>query len=120
MVKTTFSHFVSLYRVLPQVGRPRLPVDVDDILRVRELHYTWTKIAHLLDISRATLYQRLSEVGISPTDFTPLSEEQLDGIVSTIKQHHPNDGEVLMCGHLNDCRFLGSTPAVPSHFTIRL
>jgi len=54
----------------------------------------------MLDISRATLYRRLEEAGVSSNDNTPLSDVQLDEIVSSIKQDHPNDGEVLIKGHL--------------------
>lgn len=84
----------------PKVGRPRAHVDVDDILELRALHYKWTKIASILGISRATLYRRLDEAGISPDDNTPLSDQQLDEVIVSIKQDHPNDGEVLMQGHL--------------------
>lgn len=54
----------------------------------------------MLSISRATLYRRLEDVGISPDDQTPLSEQQLDDVIRSIKRDHPNDGEVLMQGHL--------------------
>ena len=75
-------------------------MDVDDILELRALHYKWTKIASILGISRATLYRRLKEAGISPDDDTPLSDQQLDEVIFSIKQDHPNDGEILMQGHL--------------------
>lgn len=88
------------YRSLSKVGRPPKPVDVDDILDLRALNYKWTKIATILGISRATLYRRLEDSGISPDDYTPLSDEQLDEVICTIKRDHPNDGEVLLCGHL--------------------
>ena len=88
------------YRTLSEVGRPRKYVSIEDILELRALNYNWTKIASMLDISRATLYRRLEEAGISTNDKTPLSDEELDRIVSSIKQDHPNDGEVLIKGHL--------------------
>ena len=81
-------------------GRPRAKADVDDILKLRCLHYEWTKIASILGISRATLYRRLEEEGISPNDYTPLTDDQLDEVVISIKHDHPNDGEVLLKGHL--------------------
>ena len=84
------------YRTLSEVGRPRKYVSIEDILELRALNYNWTKIASMLDISRATLYRRLEEAGISTNDKTPLSDEELDRIVSSIKQDHPNDGEVLL------------------------
>ncbi len=85
---------------VPRVGRPRTCVDVDDILELRALHYTWTKIAALLEISRATLYRRLEGAGISPDNYTSISGPQLDQLIRSIKQDHPNNGEVLMRGHL--------------------
>ena len=67
---------------------------------MRALNYNWTKIASMLDISRATLYRRSEEAGISTSDKTPLSSMKLDRIVSSIKQNHSNDVEVLIKGHL--------------------
>jgi len=83
-----------------EIGRPRKCVYIEDILELRALNYNWTKIASMLDISRATLYRRLEEAGISANDNTLLSDVQLSEIVSSIMQDHPNDGEVLIKGHL--------------------
>ena len=69
-------------------------------MALRALHYKWSKIASILEISRATLYKRLDENGISPDDHTQLSASTLDSIVQSIKSDHPNDGEVMMQGHL--------------------
>ena len=48
---------------------------------------------------RATLYRRLEEAGVSLDDYTQVSDEQLDEVICSIKQDHPND-EVLLQGHL--------------------
>ena len=82
------------------VGRPRLDVDLNDILELRKLNYTWTKIAAILGISRSTLYRRLEQGGVSPDDHTPLTDQQLDEVIISLKESHPNDGEVLIQGHL--------------------
>ena len=74
-------------------------MDVDDILELRALHYKWTKIATILGLSRATLYRRFEEVGVSSDDYTQVSDEQLDEVICSIKQDHSNDGEVLLQGH---------------------
>ena len=47
----------------------------------------------MLDISRATLYRRLEEAA---NNSITLSDAQLDEIILSIKQDHPNDGEVYM------------------------
>lgn len=82
------------------VGRPVLHVDIGYVIHLRSLHYTWTKIATMVGVSRATLYRRLQEAGILPDDYTALTNAELDETIRSIKQDHPNDGEKLMQGHL--------------------
>ena len=84
----------------PGPGRPRTHVEIQDILDLRRLNYKWTKIAEILQVSRATLYRRLEEAGIRTDDRTVLTDQQLDDIIRSIKQDHPNDGEVMIQGHL--------------------
>lgn len=54
----------------------------------------------MLDISRPTLYRRLEEYGIPLCDYTDISGSDLDDIVKDIKHSFPNDGEVMLQGHL--------------------
>jgi len=42
----------------------------------------------------------LEEAGIATDDKTILTDQQLDHLIYSIKQDHPNDGEVLNKGHL--------------------
>ena len=51
-------------------------------------------------MSRSTLYHHLEAAGVSTNDYTDLTDENLDQVITTIKVEHPNDGEVLMRGHL--------------------
>lgn len=67
---------------------------------MRALHFSWTKIARLLGVSRQTLYRRLEEFGISCSDSSDISPDELDATLKTIKCDHPNDGEVMVQGHL--------------------
>lgn len=83
-----------------QVGRPRADVSIERILDWRKLNYKWSKIAQLMNISRSTLYRRLEEAGVSTDDRTQLSADEVDELIMAIKQDHPNDGEVLLQGHL--------------------
>ena len=70
------------------------------IMELLALNFTWTKIASMLDISRATLYRRLKDAGISSDDRSHLSDVELDDLIRSLKKDHPNDGEVLIQGHL--------------------
>ncbi len=52
------------------IGRPRICLDVEDILELRNnIHYNWTNIASILGISRATVYRRLSHATIERISF---------------------------------------------------
>ncbi len=87
-------------------GRPPLEVSVDDIEYLRGLRFTWTKIAEILGISRSTLYRRLEQEGIDHHElhYTNISDYELDRVVESIKQAHPNAGERLLIEHLNRLR----------------
>ena len=65
------------------------------------LRFSFTDIASLLQISRATLYRRLGEGGVSHLGgYSDISDTNLDALVLQIKSNHPNGGERLMTGHL--------------------
>ena len=80
-----------------------LEVSKEDILCLRSLNYSWTKIASLLGISRRTLYRHLEEFNIPCSDFTQLTSNEIDDVIKDIKIDHPNDGEVMIKGHLSSC-----------------
>ncbi len=82
------------------MGRPRCELDVEDIEFLRTLMFSYTKIADILGVSRSTLYRKMKEEGVSFDRYSPVSDQVLDNIVAEIKQSHPNDGEVLLTGHL--------------------
>lgn len=68
---------------------------------LRGLRFTFTDIAKMIGISRATVYRRLEDAGIDYTcTYSSITDAALDQVVQTIKQVHPNDGERLMAGHL--------------------
>jgi hypothetical protein len=67
-------------------------------MKLKEMNYSLKQIAEFLGVSRTTLYRRLRDHGISK--YTSMTNEELDENVRVIKQSHPNDGEVLVQGHL--------------------
>lgn len=81
-------------------GRPIIHVSKDAIVSLRKLNYTWTKVARILGISRPTLYRRLDEYNIPKCDYADISAGDLDEVVKDIKRTFPNDGEVMLQGHM--------------------
>ena len=66
-------------------------------MELHALNYTWTKIASLLDrYISSTLYRRLKDADISSDDHPHLSDIELDNLIRSLKEDHPNDGEVLI------------------------
>ena len=89
---------LSLFRIS---GRPRVQVNMDEVELLRSLRFSFTDIAEVLDISRATLYRRLQEEGLSSDcTYSDISDNDLDDYLIKIKHNHPNDGERLLAGHL--------------------
>ena len=86
-----------------------MDVDIEHIIALKALNYGWTRIASILDISSSTLYCQLNEEGISCDLYTHLTSAELDELVIDIKRNHPNDGKVLLNGHLNKVGHLGNT-----------
>ena len=42
----------------------------------------------------------MREFGINYSSFTDISDDQLQDVMNTIKEHHPRAGEVMVQGHL--------------------
>ena len=84
------------------VGRPSYAIDMDDIKYLLSLGFSKCKVAEFLGISRKTLYNKIASSS-APMDFNKysvISEPDLDAVVRQIKQEHPNDGEIMLAGHL--------------------
>ena len=80
-----------------------MPFNVDEVEFLRNLRFSFKEIASILGISRATLYRRLDEEGLSSScTYNDIPDQDLDGYITSIKRNHPNDGERLLAGHL--CR----------------
>ena len=83
-------------------GCPAIEVSMEEVEYFRSLHFSWTKIAELMNISRSTLYRRLDEgVDHQLSTYSDISDRDLDEVIRSIKQSHPNDGERLLIGHLH-------------------
>ena len=82
-------------------GRPPKEICLDDVKYLLSLGISRTKVADILGISRQALYNRIK--GCSNPEafnrFSDLSDTELDSLISSIKETHPNDGEVMVVGH---------------------
>ena len=85
-------------------GRPPKEICLDDV-KYLSLGISRTKVADILGVSRQTLYNRIK--GCSNPEafnrFSDLSDSELDSLISSVKETHPNDGEVMVAGHLLSC-----------------
>lgn len=85
-----------------RVGRPETEVDMDAVKYLKAIGMPMKDIAELMGVSRQTLYDRIQVSG-NPSDYatyTSISDSDLDRLVARIKQHHPNNGEVMLAGYL--------------------
>lgn len=76
-------------------GRPKLIVPTQSLLILRELHFSWTRIAKLFGISRSTLFsirQNLDVEEIDPALFSNISNSQLQEQIRSIKRFMPDAG----------------------------
>ena len=74
-------------------GRPPKKVDMDEVKHKLAFDFHLDKIAATLDVSSSTLYRRLKVYGIEK--YSDISDADLDYTIQSIKEEHPNGGEVL-------------------------
>ena len=86
-----------------RVGRPSSQVEMDTIKYLKAIGIPVKDIAHLLGVSRQTIYNKIKD-SVNASGFatyTAISDNELDLKVSRIKLQHPNNGEVMLAGYLS-------------------
>lgn len=80
---------------LTSAGRPVIVIEREQIEFLRELHFSWVKIASLLGISESTLRRRRRELNLDDDNgnWTALSDSQLEDAVKEISSITPNIGQ---------------------------
>ena len=90
----------------PVCGSPQVEVDMEEVDKLVRMGFTKTKIADIMGISRKTLYKRIIVVyqqgpsGSVSNRYVQMTDDELDAKVKSIKQTHPQYGEVMIVGHL--------------------
>lgn len=82
-------------------GRPSIEIDMDKVKELRGLGFKFVDIAKMLNISRSTLYRSLGNSDLM--GYTDISDQELDRLILDYKDTHPNDGEVMVIGHIRAC-----------------
>ncbi|XP_030001829.1 uncharacterized protein LOC115427420 [Sphaeramia orbicularis] len=82
-------------------GRPRLEIPVDIMESYVLLGLPATKIGELFGVSTRTIRRRMASHGLKLSDlYTPLTDDELDGIVADIHRHNPRAGIRMIHGLL--------------------
>ena len=83
----------------PSAGRPRVNVDRSHVQFLRGLHFTWSEISSILNVSVKTIQRRAKDWNF--TTYTDISDDALDTTISEILAQFPSSGEVMLNGHLS-------------------
>ena len=81
-------------------GRPRFNVTKAQIESLREIGFSWTKLAQMIGVSWVTLYRRRQELGLSEMhSYSTITDAELDAVIAVVKSivdQSPNSGQVMM------------------------
>ncbi|KAK7880188.1 hypothetical protein WMY93_033145, partial [Mugilogobius chulae] len=82
-------------------GRPRITISTDGLEQLLESGLPVTTISSLLGISRSTLFRRMADNNLSVSGmYSKCTDEELDDLVSRIKETMPHAGYRLVKGTL--------------------
>ena len=82
-------------------GRPKFEISRDQLEYLHSMMFNWTKIAAMLGVSRATIYRRRIEVGLSGSgDESNITDQQLESILRVMRRETPTIGQTMAIGKL--------------------
>ena len=82
------------------LGRPKFDITRAQLDYLHSLSFSWTEIAHLLGVSRMTVYRRRVEYGLMEESSRTLTDNDLDEILRELRVELPELGETMAAGHL--------------------
>ena len=81
-------------------GRPRIDINIEQLEYLVESGFRIKDIAAIFNCSTRTVERRMSEVHISPSSYTAITDNELDNMVYEITSAHPQCGEKSVSGRL--------------------
>lgn len=81
-------------------GRPRYSISSEQISHCVSMGMNWKRIASCFGISLRTLYRHRQHLGVQALQYTVLTNQELNQIVTDILQLTPNAGEAYVIGSL--------------------
>ena len=79
-------------------GRPKHSINMEQVVVLRSLCFTWQEISHIVGVSVKTLQRRAKEYGV--TRFSSITDNELDDVVRNSLEDFPRAGEVMLRGQL--------------------
>ena len=86
-------------------GRPRIEIVEHQLSFLIERGFKVKDIAAIFSCSRRTIERRMGDLGVRASDFSSVSDAELDGLVSSIIDLHPRSGQKTVSGRLRSQRY---------------
>ncbi len=97
-----FNSLTSQNHVVRHRGRPSLSIDIETVIFLRSLNFSWINIAASIGVSRSTLYRQCQELGVHDVEKQQFfSYVDLLPVVQDIKENFPDIGERILMGILH-------------------
>ncbi|KAJ7382968.1 hypothetical protein OS493_031745 [Desmophyllum pertusum] len=81
-------------------GRPTKGISKDRLQGLLNLKLPVSRIAKAMQVSRPLVYKAIAENNLDGSRYSNVSESELQQAVASVKNNHPNAGEVMLQGHL--------------------
>jgi hypothetical protein len=87
----------------PTGGRHKIIILEPALRLLREEGFNWSQIAEIFGVSTRTISRRRNEYNISDdlSNYTNMTDEQLDNMIKNLRAEHPFFGQVLLMGALH-------------------